>query len=117
MTQTLPPGSSPKPASSPDPGFRDSRPLPGISGWLGWGAAGCAVVGGVLAVAVGPLIAFTVIGVLALAGLLAAAAYRPIFATYAYLGTLPIIAGIDRGNLIPLVRPNEALLAVLLAGA
>jgi hypothetical protein len=75
------------------------------------------VVGGVVAVAVGPLIVFTVIGVLALAGLLAVAAYRPIFATYAYLGTLPIIAGIDRGNLIPLVRPNEALLAVLLAGA
>jgi hypothetical protein len=40
-----------------------------------------------------------------------------VFATYAYLGTLPIIAGIDRGNLIPLVRPNEALLVVLLAGA
>jgi hypothetical protein len=75
------------------------------------------VVGGVLAVAVGPLIVFAAIGVLALIGLFAAAAYRPIFATYAYLGTLPIIAGIDRGNLIPLVRPNEALLAVLIAGA
>ena len=123
MTQTLPPGSSPTPASSPDPGssptpgYRKNWPTPAISGWLGWGAAGCAVVGGVVAVAVGPLIVFTVIGVLALAGLLAVAAYRPIFATYAYLGTLPIIAGIDRGNLIPLVRPNEALLAVLLAGA
>jgi hypothetical protein len=88
-----------------------------IGGWLGWGAAGCALVGGVLAVAAGPLIAFAVIGALALIGLFAAAAYRPIFATYAYLGTLPIIAGIDRGNLIPLVRPNEALLAVLIAGA
>ncbi|MDQ5855931.1 MAG: hypothetical protein M3302_06415, partial [Actinomycetota bacterium] len=117
MTQTLPPGSSPNPVSSPDSGSRESRPIPGISGRLGWGAAGCAVVGGVVAVAVGPLIVFTVIGVLALVGLFAAAAYRPIFATYAYLGTLPIIAGIDRGNLLPLVRPNEALLAVLVAGA
>lgn len=123
MTQTLPPGSSPTPAASPDPGSsptpgrRESWPTPAISGWLGLGAAGCAVVGGVLAVAVGPLIAFAAIGVLVLIGLFAAAAYRPIFATYAYLGTLPIIAGIDRGNLIPLVRPNEALLAVLIAGA
>ncbi|MDQ4092274.1 MAG: hypothetical protein M3143_02315 [Actinomycetota bacterium] len=121
MTQTLPPGSSPTPASSPgpgsSPGAKESWPIPVISGWLGWGAASCAVVGGVVAVAVGPLIALAVIGALAVVGLLAAAAYRPIFATYAYLGTLPIIAGIDRGNLIPLVRPNEALLVVLLAGA
>ncbi|MGH3809715.1 MAG: hypothetical protein ACRDRU_24450 [Pseudonocardiaceae bacterium] len=107
MTQTLPPA----PASGEAP------PTPVVSRRLGLGAAGCAVVGGVLAVAAGPLIAFSVIGVLALVGLFAAAAYRPVFATYAYLGTLPIIAGIDRGNLIPLVRPNEALLVVLLAGA
>jgi hypothetical protein len=75
------------------------------------------VVGGTLAVAAGPLLALSAMGVLALVGLFAAAAYRPVFATYAYLGTLPIIAGIDRGHLIPLVRPNEALLVVLLAGA
>ncbi|MGH8965157.1 MAG: hypothetical protein ACRDXB_07475, partial [Actinomycetes bacterium] len=65
----------------------------------------------------GPLLVVAVLGTLALVGLFAVAAYRPIFATYAYLGTLPILAGIDRGDLIPLVRPNEALLVVLLTGA
>ena len=95
----------------------ESPPTPAVNSWLGLGAAGCALVGGVLAVAAGPLLALSVIGVLALVGLFAAAAYRPIFATYAYLGTLPLIAGIERGNLIPLVRPNEALLVILLAGA
>lgn len=95
----------------------ESPPTPAVNRWLGLGAAGCAVVGGGLAVAAGPLLVFAAIGVLALIGLFAAAAYRPVFATYAYLGTLPLITGIERGNLIPLVRPNEALLVVLLAGA
>ena len=119
MTRTLPPGSSESPASgsSPVPTRGQSPPTPAVSRWLGLGAAGCAVAGGILAVAVGPLIALAAIGVLVLVGLFAAAVYRPVFATYAYLGTLPLIAGIERGNLIPLVRPNEALLVVLIAGA
>ncbi|MGH3855455.1 MAG: hypothetical protein ACRDR6_18585 [Pseudonocardiaceae bacterium] len=95
----------------------ESPPIPAVNRRLGLGAAGCALVGGILAVAAGPLLALTVIGVLAVLGLFAAAAYRPIFATYAYLGTLPLIAGINAGTLIPLVRPNEALLVVVLAGA
>jgi hypothetical protein len=116
MTQTLPPSFSSPPAGV-TPASGEDPLTPVISRWLGLGAAGCAVVGGVLAVAAGPLIALGAIGVLVLVALFAAAAYRPVFATYAYLGTLPIIAGIDRGHLIPLVRPNEALLVVLLGGA
>ena len=49
--------------------------------------------------------------------LMAASAYRPVVAIYVYLATLPLIAGIDRNNLIPLVRPNEAMLALVLVGA
>jgi hypothetical protein len=56
--------------------------------------------------------------VVALALLLAVAlcAYRPVAATYIYLATLPFVAGFERGA-IPLVRPNEALLLLVLAGA
>ncbi|MDQ2789557.1 MAG: hypothetical protein M3Y73_07575 [Actinomycetota bacterium] len=115
MTRTLPPSSGQ--SSSPAPTRGQSPPIPSVSRWVGLGAAGCAVVGGILAVAAGPLLALAAIGVLVLVGLFAAAVYRPVFATYAYLVTLPIIAGINRGNLIPLLRPNEALLVVLLAGA
>ncbi|OLM20179.1 MULTISPECIES: hypothetical protein [unclassified Pseudonocardia] len=43
--------------------------------------------------------------------------WKPVIGTYAYLATLPIIAGIDRGNLLAWVRPNEALLALVLLGA
>jgi hypothetical protein len=50
-------------------------------------------------------------------GAAALSAYRPIAATYIYLALLPFLAGIDRGNLLPLVRPNEALLVLLLVGA
>ena len=78
----------------------------------------CAVlVAGLSATALAPATLAVVLGVSAAAGLCAAAAYRPILATYVYLGTLPFLAGIDRGALIPLVRPNEAVLALLLAGA
>ena len=73
----------------------------------------CAALAGVAAVLAGPLVAAALAGVV----LFAACAYRPIFATYTYLLTIPFIAGIDRGTLIPLVRPNEGLLALLVTGA
>lgn len=111
MTQTLPPSSGLEPDSGQD------WPARLVSSWLGVLAGGCALIGGFVAVAAGPLIAFTIIGTVVLVGLFAVAAYRPIFATYAYLGTLPVIAGISAGTLVPLVRPNDALLALLLVGA
>lgn len=88
-----------------------------ISARMELGAAGCALTGGLLAAAAGPLVTFSVLGVLLGLGVVAAAAYRPVFATYAYLGALPFVAGLEPTNLLPLVRPAEALLALLLAGA
>nr|WP_143539568.1 hypothetical protein [Saccharopolyspora spinosa] len=76
-------------------------------------AALCASLAGLSIAVAGPLVA----GSLVAAALFAAAAYRPAFATYAYLLTLPFLAGIDRGTLIPEARPNEAIFAVLVAGA
>ncbi|WP_100498761.1 hypothetical protein [Geodermatophilus chilensis] len=71
-----------------------------------------AALAGLMAALTGPMT-----GVVAAAlGLFALTAWRPITATYVYLGTLPFIAGIQRGDLIPLLRPNEALLVVLTAG-
>jgi len=40
-----------------------------------------------------------------------------VLATYLYLATLPFLGGLDRGAVVPLLRPNEALLVLLLAGA
>ncbi|MFG1931589.1 hypothetical protein ACGFK1_13170 [Mycobacterium sp. NPDC048908] len=68
---------------------------------------------GLLAAAVGPVAVVIALGV----GLLSLVAWRPVFATYLYLATLPFIAGIERGTLIPLLRPNEALLILLMAAA
>lgn len=111
MTTTERPPSVP--AEQPGPAWGSG---PGTERLVAVAAAG-AVVAGALAALLTPLTLFAVLGGLAAVALFAAAAYRPIIATYVYLGTLPLVAGIDRGTLIPLVRPNEALLALLLAGA
>lgn len=95
------------------------RNLPGTPaewGLLG-GATLAVLVAGFSAAAYGAVGLVVLLAALAVAGLFAAAAYRPILATYVYLGTLSIVAGIGRDTLLPLVRPNEALLVLLLAGA
>src|SRR6188768_1075791 len=47
-------------------------------------------------------------------------ARRPVWAAYVFLATQPFIGGIDRGKLVPLLRPSEALqfflTAAVLAG-
>jgi hypothetical protein len=75
------------------------------------------VVAALLAAAFPPVVAYGFVGGVFTMLLLVTSALYPIFATYAYLVTLPIIAGIDRDTLLPLVRPNEGLLAVVMAGA
>jgi hypothetical protein len=50
-------------------------------------------------------------------GLFGIVAWRPVLATYVYLATLPFIAGVPRGTVVPFMRPNEALLVLLLGGA
>ncbi|GAA3243366.1 hypothetical protein GCM10017691_48170 [Pseudonocardia petroleophila] len=49
--------------------------------------------------------------------LLAVTAFRPAAAVYVYMAALPFLSGIERDQLIPFVRPNEALLVLVLAGA
>ncbi|MEK0081743.1 hypothetical protein [Benzoatithermus flavus] len=65
----------------------------------------------------GPLL--EAIGAPALAALLAlcfaAVVARPRYAAYLFLLTNPLIVGIARGDFIPILRPNELLLLVLLA--
>ncbi|MGH3929649.1 MAG: hypothetical protein ACRDTF_06695, partial [Pseudonocardiaceae bacterium] len=96
---------------------RELVQLPAAQHWLIAGTALIATAVVTATVAFGAAGLGVVLGVLLGVGLLALIAYRPIVATYVYVGTLPIIAGIDRDTLIPLVRPNEALLTLLLIGA
>jgi hypothetical protein len=85
--------------------------------WL-WATAGITAAAGAFGILwLDPTDAFVVIGALGGLVLFLACVRSPIVGTYVYLGTLFFIAGIDRGNLIPLVRPNEALLALVVGGA
>lgn len=54
---------------------------------------------------------------LAAGAVLLVAARSPVAGVSLYLATLPFLAGIDRGTALPLVRPNEAVLALVVAGA
>lgn len=71
-----------------------------------------ATAAGLAVVAAGPV----VLVIVACSGLFVLCAVRPVVATYAYLASLPFLVGIDRGEILPLVRPNEALLVLVIAG-
>src|SRR5919204_5414234 len=91
------------------------RPAPG---WGGRAVAALGLLGG--ACLLGAAIPFTPSAQL-LVGLIAClvvvtVALRPATAAYVLIGVTPLVAGIDRGLLIPLLRPNEALLALVAAG-
>jgi hypothetical protein len=86
---------------------------PSRSGAITGAAIAAALVAGLFAAVAGPVAVAVTAGV----GLLGLVAWRPVLAIYLYLGTLPFIGGIERGTLVPLLRPNEALLVFLMAGA
>ena len=72
----------------------------------------------VLAAAAGPGIALTgAAGVAALAAgvTFVAIGARPQLGGYLYMLATPLIVGIGRGDLLPLIRPNEALLLIIAA--
>jgi hypothetical protein len=75
------------------------------------GAAAVALLAGV-AVANGGLLALAGVMALTLAAIVAA---RPQVGAYLFLFANPLIVGIARGDLIPILRPNELLLILLLA--
>jgi len=114
MTQTMPPRESARPPGAPAGASRGSGAGTTL---IVTGAVLLSAAAGLVAALFGSAAAYGLVGVAFAALLFATAALYPIFATYSYLVTLPIIAGIDRDTLLPLVRPNEALLALVVAGA
>jgi hypothetical protein len=114
MTQTMPPRESARPPGAPAGASRGSGAATTL---IVTGAVLLSALAGVVAALYGATAAYGLVGVAFAALLFTTAALYPIFATYSYLITLPIIAGIDRDTLLPLVRPNEGLLALVVAGA
>ena len=91
------------------------RPVadPSQLGLIAGAAIATSVAAGIAAAIAGPATVVVAAG----AGVFGLVAWRPVLATYVYLAMLPFLAGIERGLLVPLLRPNEALLLLVLGGA
>jgi hypothetical protein len=91
------------------------RPVaePSQLGLITGAAIAMALIAGLAAAVAAP----AAVAVVAGAGVFGLVAWRPVLATYLYLATLPFVAGIERGLLVPLLRPNEALLLLVMGGA
>jgi hypothetical protein len=85
------------------------------------GTAGGAVAAAATAAAAAAGVLVGLLGMPALAaigaiGLMVLIAHRPEVGAYLFLATTPLLVGIDRGVMMPLLRPNEALLLVVVGG-
>jgi hypothetical protein len=84
--------------------FEDGRGAAVLAG----GAAAAVALAAAIAL-VGPKFAVLLIFVVSLLTLMA---LRPAVNAYLLIAITPLVAGIDRGTLLPLMRPNEALMAL-----
>jgi len=94
----------------PVAGGRFPRPLEDGRGAavLAGGAAAAVALAAAIALA-GPKYA---LGLMVVVSLLTLMALRPAVNAYLLIAITPLVAGIDRGTLFPLMRPNEALMAL-----
>jgi hypothetical protein len=84
------------------------------------GGLALALVAAMVVAFAGPIAVLFLVVAAAAVFLFVRVATRPVLAAYIFLGALPIVGGIDRGSIIPLLRPSEAvqvfLTSAVLAG-